>query len=175
MIGWHRTDPAGIGQNISLHFCSISQGFPLCNSSPPLSNMSNTADPGLVCRAQSFIPAAGGIKCCPSQSLTLLPAALHCSKVCSNCGQPWSWRAAGCAGVLTPGPGELQGVLGSSLLVSCGSPGPGLTTPGLQQCLRFNREPWILTNSHKCYAILWSAFIGTIELLMIPHFKYSKF
>ena len=29
----------------------------------------------------------------------------------------WSWRAAGCAGVLTPGPGEPQGVLGS--------PGPG--------------------------------------------------
>ena len=29
----------------------------------------------------------------------------------------WSWRAAGCAGVLTPGPGEPQGVLGSSLLV----------------------------------------------------------
>ena len=29
----------------------------------------------------------------------------------------WSWRAAGCAGVLSPGPGEPQGVLGSSLLV----------------------------------------------------------
>ena len=29
----------------------------------------------------------------------------------------WSWRAAGRAGVLTPGPGEPQGVLGSSLLV----------------------------------------------------------
>ena len=29
----------------------------------------------------------------------------------------WSWRAAGCAGVLTPGPGEPQGALGSSLLV----------------------------------------------------------
>ena len=29
----------------------------------------------------------------------------------------WSWRAAGCAGVLSPGPGEQQGVLGSSLLV----------------------------------------------------------
>ena len=28
-----------------------------------------------------------------------------------------SWRAAGCAGVLTPGPGESQGALGSSLLV----------------------------------------------------------
>ena len=25
----------------------------------------------------------------------------------------WSWRAAGCAGVLTPGPGGLQGVLAS--------------------------------------------------------------
>ena len=29
----------------------------------------------------------------------------------------WSWRATGCAGVLTPGPGEPQDVLGSSLLV----------------------------------------------------------
>ena len=29
----------------------------------------------------------------------------------------WSWRAAGCAGVLTPGPGEPQGGLGSSFLV----------------------------------------------------------
>ena len=29
----------------------------------------------------------------------------------------WSWRAAGCAGVLSPGPGEPQGVLGNSLLV----------------------------------------------------------
>ena len=37
---------------------------------------------------------------------------------CRVCWGPhsWSWRAAGCAGVLTPGPGELQGVLGSSLL-----------------------------------------------------------
>ena len=44
------------------------------------------------------------------------PLVLESRRVCWG-PHPWSWRAAGCAGVLTPGPGEPQGALGSSPLV----------------------------------------------------------
>ena len=45
---------------------------------------------------------------------------LKSSKVCWV-PHSWSWRATGCAGVLTPGPGELQGARCAGFL----TPGPG--------------------------------------------------
>ena len=67
---------------------------------------------------------------------------------CRACWGPhsWSWRAAGCAGVLTPGPGEPQGVPCSSFVFDQEL---RPSTP----CCRLSEKPGVRTQSHPVYSL----------------------